>query len=84
MLNQTTFKLKETTKYEMGKTEEENTGNYKPRRNTNELINRFSGARIFSCMCVPGLEPGSSDSEPSALTTGLLNKAVASASPRYS
>ena len=31
----------------MGKTEEENTGNYKPRRNTNELISRFSGARIF-------------------------------------
>ena len=25
----------------------------------------------------PGLEPGSSDSEPSALTTGLLDKAVA-------
>ena len=47
VLNKTTFKLKETTKYEMGKTEEENTGNYKPRRNTNELINRFSGARIF-------------------------------------
>ena len=32
----------------------------------------------------PGLEPGSSDSEPSALTTGLLNKAVALARPRYS
>ncbi|RMX58365.1 hypothetical protein pdam_00012522 [Pocillopora damicornis] len=30
----------------------------------------------------PGLEPGSSDSEPSALTTGLLNKAVALACPR--
>ena len=25
----------------------------------------------------PGLDPGSSDSEPSALTTGLLNKTVA-------
>ena len=32
----------------------------------------------------PGLEPGSSDSEPSALTTGLLDKAVALACPRYS
>ena len=31
----------------------------------------------------PGLEPGSSDSEPSALTTGLLNKAVVLACPRY-
>ena len=30
----------------------------------------------------PGLEPGSSDSEPSALTTGLLD--VALACPRYS
>ena len=29
----------------------------------------------------PGLEPGSSDSEPSALTTGLLDKAVALAYP---
>ena len=29
-----------------------------------------------------GLEPGSSDSEPSALTTGLPNKAVALACPR--
>ena len=38
ILNQTTFKLKETTKYEMGKTEEESSGNYKPIRNTNELI----------------------------------------------
>lgn len=46
-MNQTTFKLKETTRYEMGKTEEENIGNYKPRRNTNELIYRFNGARIF-------------------------------------
>ena len=31
-----------------------------------------------------GLEPGLSDSEPSALTTGLLDKAVALACPRYS
>ena len=31
-----------------------------------------------------GLEPGLSDSEPSALTTGLLDKAVALAYPRYS
>ena len=32
----------------------------------------------------PGLEPGSSDSELSALTTGRLEKAVALACPRYS
>ena len=32
----------------------------------------------------PGLEPGLSNSEPSALTTGLLNKAVALACLRYS
>ena len=32
----------------------------------------------------PVLEPESSDSEPSALTTGLLDKAVALACPRYS
>ena len=32
----------------------------------------------------PGLEPGSSDLDPSALTTGPLDKAVASACPRYS
>ena len=32
----------------------------------------------------PGLEPGSSDSKPSALTTGLPNKAVALMCPRYS
>ena len=32
----------------------------------------------------PGLEPVSSNSEPSALTTGLLDKAVALACPRYS
>ena len=31
-----------------------------------------------------GLEPGLSDSKPSALTTGLLDKAVALAYPRYS
>ena len=31
----------------------------------------------------PGLEPGLSDSEPSALTTGLLDKVVALACPRY-
>ena len=31
----------------------------------------------------PGLEPGSSDSEPSALTTGLLVKAVALMGPRH-
>ena len=32
----------------------------------------------------PGLEPRSSDSEPSALTTGLLDKAMALACPQYS
>ena len=32
----------------------------------------------------PGLEPGSSDSKPSALTIGLPNKAVALMCPRYS
>ena len=32
----------------------------------------------------PGLEPGLSNSEPSALTTGLLYKAVALTCPRYS
>ena len=60
------------------------------------LIDRFSkpksGARIFFPGTSQGhnalprlaLEPGSSDSEPSALTTGLLNKAVALACPRYS
>ena len=32
----------------------------------------------------PGLEPGSSDSEPSALTTGLLNKTLELACPWYS
>ena len=32
----------------------------------------------------PGLEPRSTDSESSALTTGLLDKAVALACPRYS
>ena len=51
-----------------------------------------SGARIFfsrtsqghNALPRPGLEPRSSDSEPSALTTGLLDKAVALACPRYS
>ena len=38
----------------------------------------------LSALSRPGLEPGSSDSDPSALTTGLLNKAVALACPRYS
>ena len=38
----------------------------------------------YNALPWPGLEPGSSDSEPSALTTGLLNKAVALACPRYS
>ena len=32
----------------------------------------------------PGLEPGSSNSKPSALTTGLLNKAMVLACPWYS
>ena len=51
-----------------------------------------SGARIFfprtsqghNALPRPGLELGLSDSEPSALTTGLLNKAVALACPWYS
>ena len=49
-----------------------------------DLAEPKSGARIFfsrmsqghNALPRPGLEPGSSDSEPSALTTGLLNKAV--------
>ena len=57
-----------------------------------DLAKPKSGARIFfsrtsqghNALPRPGLEPGSSDSEPSALTTGLLNKAVALACPRYS
>ena len=60
------------------------------------IIYRFSQAlkrssHFFSCTSQghnalprPGLEPESSDSEPSALTTGLLDKAVALACPRYS
>ena len=57
-----------------------------------DLAKPKSGACIFfsrtsqghNALPRPGLEPGSSDSEPSALTTGLLNKAVALACPRYS
>ena len=48
-----------------------------------QIIYRFSQA-IFFALPRPGLEPGSTDSEPSALTTGLLNKAVVLACPRYS
>ena len=62
----------------------------------NEITHRFSQAlkrssHFFSrtsqehnALPRPGLEPGSSDSEPSTLTTGLLNKVVALACPRYS
>ena len=39
---------------------------------------------VFFFPHVPGLEPGSSDSQPNALTTELLYKAVALAYPRYS
>ena len=54
--------------------------------------NRFSRSSHFlsrtsqghNALPRPGLEPGSSDSEPSALTTGLLDKAVALTCPRYS
>ena len=57
-----------------------------------DLTKLKSGARIFfsgtsqghNTLPWPGLEPGSSDWEPSALTTGLLNKAVVLACPRYS
>ena len=57
-----------------------------------DLAKPKSGARIFfprtsqghNALPRPGLEPGSSDSEPSALTTGLLNKAVVLAYPQYS
>ena len=57
-----------------------------------DLAKPKSGARIFfprtsqghNALPRPGLEPGSSDSEPSALTTGLLDKAVALACRRYS
>ena len=63
---------------------------------TDDVLYRFSQAlkrssHFFSrtsqghnALPRPGLEPGSSDSEPSALTTGLLDKAVALACPRYS
>ena len=58
------------------------------------IISRFSQAlkrsshfffpvRLKGTTPYPG-KPGSSDSEPSALTTGLLEKAVALACPRYS
>ena len=57
-----------------------------------DLSKPKSGARNFffrtsqghNALHRPGLEPGSSDSEPSALTTGLLDKAVTLACPRYS
>ena len=41
-------------------------------------------SQVHNALPQPGLEPGLSDSEPSALTTGLLNKAMALACPRYS
>ena len=44
----------------------------------------FRTSRGHNALPRLGLEPGSSDSEPSALTTGLLDKAVALACPRYS
>ena len=52
-----------------------------------DLAKPKSGARTsqgHNALPWPGLEPGSSDSEPSALTTGLLDKAVALVCPRYS
>ena len=57
-----------------------------------DLAKPKNGARIFfsrtsqghNALPWPGLGPGSSASEPSALTTGLLDKAVALACPRYS
>ena len=58
-----------------------------------DLAKPKSRARIFfysrttkghNALPRPGLEPGSSDSEPSALTTGLQDKTVALACPRYS
>ena len=50
-----------------------------------DLAKPKSGARIFFSRTSQGHnEPGSSDSEPSALTIGLLDKAVALACPRYS
>ena len=44
----------------------------------------FRTSRGHNALPRLGLEPGLSDSEPSALTTGLLDKAVALACPRYS
>ena len=57
-----------------------------------DLAKPKSRAHIFfphtsqghNALPMPGLEPRSSDSEPSALTTGLLNKAIALAYPQYS
>ena len=57
-----------------------------------DLAKPKSRARIFfsrtsqghNALPRPGLGPGSSDSEPSALTTRLLDKAVALVCPRYS
>ena len=46
----------------------------------------FCFSRTFqghNALSRPGVEPGSSDSEPSALTTGLLEKAMALVCPRY-
>ena len=56
-----------------------------------DLAKPKSRARIFfsrtsqghNALPQPGLEPGSSNSEPSALTTGLLNKAVKLVCPWY-
>ena len=55
-----------------------------------DLANLKAELAFFSCTSQghntlprPGLETESSDSEPSALTTGLLNKAVVLACPRY-
>ena len=44
----------------------------------------FRTSRGHNALPRLGLEPGLSDSKPSALTTGLLDKAVALAYPRYS
>ena len=63
---------------------------------TDDVLYRFSQAlkrswHFFSCTSQghnalprPGLKPGSSDSEPNALTTALLDKAVALACPWFS
>ena len=63
---------------------------------TDDVLYRFSQAlkrswHFFSrtsqghnALPRPGLKPGSSDSEPNALTTALLDKAVALACPWYS